>query len=101
MGVFDTGVRSDHPAVKNVKERSNWTHEPTLADGLGHGSFVAGVISSIDPNCPGFAPEVDLHTFRVFTNDQARPPAPTLCPCRRPCVKPPHRPSSPTRQSPR
>mmetsp|Transcript_40415 Transcript_40415/g.102302 ORF Transcript_40415/g.102302 Transcript_40415/m.102302 type:complete len:1225 (-) Transcript_40415:14-3688(-) len=70
MGVFDTGVRSDHPAVKNVKERSNWTHEPTLADGLGHGSFVAGVISSIDPNCPGFAPEVDLHTFRVFTNDQ-------------------------------
>lgn len=26
-------------------ERSNWTHEPTLDDGLGHGSFVAGVIA--------------------------------------------------------
>lgn len=27
------------------RERSNWTHEPTLDDGLGHGSFVAGVIA--------------------------------------------------------
>ena len=72
MGVFDTGIRGDHPHVKNIKERSNWTHEPTLADGLGHGSFVAGVIASRDAQCPGFAPEVDLHTFRVFTNDQVR-----------------------------
>lgn len=70
MGVFDTGIRQDHPHVKNIKERSNWTHEPTLADGLGHGSFVAGVIASHDSQCPGFAPEVELHTFRVFTNDQ-------------------------------
>mmetsp|Transcript_1171 Transcript_1171/g.3431 ORF Transcript_1171/g.3431 Transcript_1171/m.3431 type:complete len:1157 (-) Transcript_1171:13-3483(-) len=70
MGVFDTGIRKDHPHVKNIEERSNWTHEPTLADGLGHGSFVAGVIASQDNQCPGFAPEVELHTFRVFTNDQ-------------------------------
>eukprot|EP01025_Chloroclados_australasicus_P034791 TRINITY_DN3552_c0_g1_i6.p1 TRINITY_DN3552_c0_g1~~TRINITY_DN3552_c0_g1_i6.p1 ORF type:complete len:948 (+),score=131.28 TRINITY_DN3552_c0_g1_i6:252-2846(+) len=70
MGIFDTGVRSDHPHVKNVKERSNWTHEPTLEDGLGHGTFVAGVISSQDATCPGLAPEVDIYTFRVFTNDQ-------------------------------
>ena len=52
------------------RERSNWTHEPTLEDGLGHGTFVAGVVASTDEQCPGFAPEVDLHTFRVFTNDQ-------------------------------
>ena len=25
-----------------------------------------------DDACPGFAPEVELYTFRVFTNDQAR-----------------------------
>jgi subtilisin family serine protease len=54
------------------RERSNWTHEPTLEDGLGHGTFVAGVIASIDPDCPGFAPDVELYTFRVFTNDQVR-----------------------------
>jgi membrane-bound transcription factor site-1 protease len=54
------------------RERSNWTHEPTLDDGLGHGSFVAGVIASSDRECPGFAPDVQLYTFRVFTNDQVR-----------------------------
>ena len=52
------------------RERTNWTHEPTLEDGLGHGTFVAGVIGGSDGACPGFAPEVELHTFRVFTNDQ-------------------------------
>eukprot|EP00884_Botryococcus_braunii_P003885 jgi/Botrbrau1/13498/Bobra.0082s0091.1 len=70
MGVFDTGIRADHPHVKNIRERTNWTHEPTLEDGLGHGTFVAGVIGSGDVQCPGFAPDVELYTFRVFTNDQ-------------------------------
>ena len=54
------------------RERTNWTHEPTLEDGLGHGTFVAGVVAGQDDACPGFAPEVELYTFRVFTNDQAR-----------------------------
>lgn len=52
------------------RERTNWTHEPTLEDGLGHGTFVAGVIGGTDGACPGFAPDVELYTFRVFTNDQ-------------------------------
>ena len=56
--------------LSRCRERSNWTHEPTLEDGLGHGTFVAGVVASNDDACPGFAPEVDLYTFRVFTNDQ-------------------------------
>lgn len=36
-----------HAALHAVlcSERTNWTHEPTLDDGLGHGSFVAGVIA--------------------------------------------------------
>lgn len=61
------------------RERSNWTHEPTLEDGLGHGTFVAGVIASGDADCPGFAPEVELYTFRVFTNDQAGATAVFVC----------------------
>lgn len=56
--------------LSGYRERSNWTHEPTLEDGLGHGTFVAGVIASGDADCPGFAPDVELYTFRVFTNDQ-------------------------------
>ena len=57
------------------RERTNWTHEPTLEDGLGHGTFVAGVVAGSDQACPGFATEVDIYTFRVFTNDQV-PPSP-------------------------
>ena len=68
VAVYHTGVSSKRGVVR--RERSNWTHEPTLEDGLGHGTFVAGVVASQDEACPGFAPDVDLYTFRVFTNDQ-------------------------------
>jgi len=78
VGVFDTSVRADHPDIAHVDERSNWTHEPTLDDGLGHGSFVAGVVAAggrdvlnkPSTQCPGLAPLARIHTFRVFTNDQ-------------------------------
>ena len=70
MAVFDTGVRADHPAFKRIVERTNWTSEQSLDDGLGHGTFVAGVILGTDNGCPGFAPDAELFTFRVFTNAQ-------------------------------
>eukprot|EP00892_Ulva_mutabilis_P010988 jgi/Ulvmu1/8261/UM041_0072.1 len=70
VGVFDTGIREGHPHIKNLRERSNWTHENTLSDELGHGTFVAGVIGGNGDECPGLAPDVLLHTFKVFTNDQ-------------------------------
>jgi subtilisin family serine protease len=63
--VFDTGIIPAHPHIRNIKERTNWTHQDSLSDGLGHGSFVAGVIGSQDSVCPGFAPDVDLYTFKV------------------------------------
>lgn len=31
---------------------------------------MAGVIASSHPDCMGFAPEAELHVFRVFTNNQ-------------------------------
>lgn len=40
-----------------------------LFSGLGHGTFVAGVIASMR-ECQGFAPDSELHIFRVFTNNQ-------------------------------
>ncbi|ETE64645.1 Membrane-bound transcription factor site-1 protease [Ophiophagus hannah] len=69
VAVFDTGLSEKHPHFKNVKERTNWTNERTLDDGLGHGTFVAGVIASMR-ECQGFAPDSELHIFRVFTNNQ-------------------------------
>ncbi|KIY97835.1 hypothetical protein MNEG_10128 [Monoraphidium neglectum] len=70
VGVFDTGIREDHPHVRHIKDRTNWTHQDSLADGLGHGTFVAGVIAGSDAACLGFAPDIELHTFKVFTDDQ-------------------------------
>lgn len=71
VAVFDTGLASDHPHFKKgrIKDRTNWTNEKTLDDGLGHGTFVAGVISS-HKECMGFAPDADIYVFRVFTNNQ-------------------------------
>lgn len=71
VAIFDTGLAEDHPHFKKgrVKDRTNWTNEKTLDDGLGHGTFVAGVIASYK-DCLGFAPDADLYIFRVFTNKQ-------------------------------
>lgn len=51
-------------------ERINWTNEDTLADGVGHGTHVAGVIAGRDFSCPGLAPDADLYVFRLFSSRQ-------------------------------
>ncbi|CAG0880863.1 unnamed protein product [Cyprideis torosa] len=70
VAVFDTGLARNHPHFKRVKERTNWTDEKTLDDLLGHGTFVAGVITSSGEKCPGLAPDAELYIFRVFTDKQ-------------------------------
>lgn len=69
VAVFDTGLAKSHPHFKRIKERTNWTNEKSLDDGVSHGTFVAGVIAS-SKECLGFAPDAELHIFRVFTNNQ-------------------------------
>uniref|UniRef100_A0A8W8JSW4 Membrane-bound transcription factor site-1 protease n=1 Tax=Magallana gigas TaxID=29159 RepID=A0A8W8JSW4_MAGGI len=71
VAIFDTGLSENHPHFKKgrIKDRTNWTNEKTLDDGLGHGTFVAGVIASYK-DCLGFAPDADIHVYRVFTNNQ-------------------------------
>ena len=70
MAIFDTGIAANHPHFNNIIERTNWTNENQLEDGLGHGSFVAGVIAGTSKDCAGFAPDAHIHTFRVFTTAQ-------------------------------
>ena len=43
---------------------------PTLAPLPVPSSRRPGVIGSQDRGCPGFAPDVELYTFKVFTDDQ-------------------------------
>lgn len=34
VAVFDTGLVKNHPHFKKIKERTNWTNEKTLDDGI-------------------------------------------------------------------
>ena len=69
VAIFDTGLKKGHPHFRRVKERTNWTSERTLDDAVGHGTFVTGVIAS-QADCLGFAPDAELHIFRIFTKKQ-------------------------------
>lgn len=69
VAIFDTGLAKNHPHFRQVKERTNWTNEKSLDDGVSHGTFVAGVVASAK-ECLGFAPDAELHIYRVFTNQQ-------------------------------
>lgn len=46
VAIFDTGISKNHPHFNNIDERTNWTDEDTLDDGLGHGTFVAGLVGT-------------------------------------------------------
>ena len=70
IGIFDTGLRQDNPSIRNIVDSSDWTWQGTVEDGLGHGSFVAGSMASTNKQCPGTAPDVDIYTFKVFTDAQ-------------------------------
>jgi membrane-bound transcription factor site-1 protease len=70
VAVFDTGLSKNHPHFSEY-ERYDWTDEGTLDDFLGHGTFVSGVIGGKSyESCPGIAPDVELHIFRIFTKSQ-------------------------------
>ena len=70
VAIFDTGIDINHRHFNHIADRSEWTDENTLLDGLGHGTFVAGVVASKHGACHGFADQAEIHTFRVFTQRQ-------------------------------
>jgi len=69
IAILDSGI--DVEAVKagiirNVVEVRDFTEEGDSQDRLGHGTFMTGIISGNDPNCPGIAPEAELYILKVF-----------------------------------
>ena len=70
IAVFDTGMDKLHPYFKNVVEITDWTDDGTTDDKIGHGTFNAGVMAGVTPDCPGLAPQAILYIFRVYNNNQ-------------------------------
>ena len=68
VAIFDTGLSRRTYYVNNVVERKDWTTENTLEDGVGHGTFVAGMVAGTNPSCMGMAPDSELYIYRVFTS---------------------------------
>jgi membrane-bound transcription factor site-1 protease len=38
-------------------------------DRNGHGTFVAGVLSSTNEECPGIVPDAEIYVLKLFTED--------------------------------
>jgi len=75
VAVLDTGIDWQHPAladrvVAGANFAANFTYgseQPADFDDLnGHGTFVAGMLGSTDPNHPGLVDGVELVSVRVL-----------------------------------
>ncbi len=78
VAVIDTGIDFDHPGLggrvvagRNMAANAPWgsTAPADFDDRNGHGTFVAGVIGSEDPDRPGLAPAAEFVAVRVLAAD--------------------------------
>jgi type VI secretion system secreted protein VgrG len=79
VAVIDTGVNYNHEALGGGfgpghkviagEDFADGTADPLATDSQ-HGTAVAGLIASSDPNHPGVAPGADIAALRVFGNSQ-------------------------------
>ncbi len=54
----------------NVKRIINFTHDKNSRDALGHGTFISGVVGSLNKECPGIAPEAEIYVLKLFTSER-------------------------------
>lgn len=74
IGVIDTGIDVDHPALKaNIKDgiytaAMGAESLDSIQDSVGHGTHVAGLIAANGP-IYGIAPEAHLYVVKAFRNN--------------------------------
>jgi membrane-bound transcription factor site-1 protease len=47
----------------------DFTGQNSAIDQNGHGTFVAGILSSTNPECLGIAPDAEIYILKLFTDD--------------------------------
>ena len=45
----------------------NFTHDKDANDVVGHGTFIAGIVGSSNPECLGIAPEAEIYVLKLFS----------------------------------
>jgi subtilisin len=72
IGIIDSGCDSSHPLLQHISHGKDFTSEAADSgwkdDVASHGTHCAGIISaaSAGQGVVGFAPEAELHIFKVF-----------------------------------
>ena len=72
IGIIDSGCDNTHPQLANVRNGYDFTSETDggwTKDEIAHGTHCAGIISGtsgVVQGIRGFAPEAEVHAFKVF-----------------------------------
>lgn len=69
IAIFDSGISPEVKDQLNVVEKIDFTNDEVETDMISHGTFIASVIGSKNPDCPGIAPDAELYIFKVFNKD--------------------------------
>lgn len=68
--ILDTGINKSHLALPEIKSEIDLVNKDDDAtDDNGHGTHVAGIISSKDPRYPGIAPNAFLYIAKVLDEE--------------------------------
>jgi subtilisin len=77
IGIIDSGADNTHPLLQHLKNGVDLTNNSDQAswanDVVGHGSHCAGVIGARNTDgiaLRGFAPEAEIHVFKIFPGGQ-------------------------------
>lgn len=77
IAVIDSGADTRHPLLSHLQNGLDFTDGATAnawtSDAIGHGSHCAGIIAArptSDVGLRGFAPDAEVHVFKVFPGGQ-------------------------------
>ena len=68
IGILDSGMRSGDLKQIKVFECKNFSDDLNCEDTSGHGTFMASIITGLNPDCPGIAPNAEVYSLKVFNS---------------------------------